>query len=94
MRRALLLLSLALACSSTAAQPKPAPLPTELSEIDHLRVENVLLREARVCQPIQQEKAALLQELEKTYRFSVSKGDALGENLRSIVRKEQKSATP
>ena len=87
MRRLLLWCALALACSSTAAQPKPAPLPTELSDLDHLRVENALLREQQACRPVQEAKEALLRELERTYRFSVAEGDTLDKDLKTIVRK-------
>ena len=94
MRRALLLCALALACSSTAAQPPPPPPPpAELSEVDHLRVENALLREQQACRPVQEAKEALLRELEQSYRFSLANGDTLDKDLRTIVRKAAHKGT-
>jgi hypothetical protein len=92
MRRAFLIYALALACSSTAAQPSPPPPPpAELSEIDHLRVENALLREQQVCRPVQEQKEAVLKDLEARYKFSVAAGDTLDRDLRKIVRKSATS---
>lgn len=87
MRRLPLLCALALACSHTSAQPPPPPIPTELTEVDHLRLENVLLREQQACRPVQEQREALLRELESRYRFSVAAGDGLDKDLRKITRK-------
>ena len=78
---------LVLACTSKAGPPAPPPPPAELSEVDHLRLENSLLREAQVCQPLQQAKETLVRELERIYHFSVAAGDSLDKDLRKIVRK-------
>lgn len=68
-----------------------AGTPAELSEIDHLRVENALLREQQVCRPVQEQKEAVLKDLEARYKFSVAAGDTLDRDLRKIVRKSATS---
>lgn len=73
--------------SAEAGPVPPPPPPAALSELDHLRVENALLREQQACRPVQEAKEALLHELEARYRFSVAAGDTLDKDLRTIVRK-------